>query len=144
MRSTVQRDRPEMKFEEVDVFNLTFEKESFTVALDKGTLDGLISTEASKDVNRTNKLFDEISKVLKIGGRYVIISLLQEHVLKAILDYFTENGWMIRIARCHDVEKKHVEETGELSMPIFFVVCTKFKKMYNVDPVSITIIMVVI
>lgn len=57
-------------------------------------------------------------------GRYICISLLQEHILKILLDYFPSNNWMFRIIRCFDVEKKTMETNSEL-MPVYMIVATK-------------------
>jgi ubiquinone/menaquinone biosynthesis C-methylase UbiE len=38
---------------------------------------------------------DNMSRVLKEGGRYILISLLQEHILEKVLEYFSQ--WSIEI-----------------------------------------------
>lgn len=47
-----------------------------------------------------------------------------------------ERGWMIRISRCWDVEKKNIAEKGCLTMPVFMIVCVKFRKVKDAQPVS--------
>lgn len=115
-----------MKYLVMDVFDMTFEPESFSVVLDKGTLDALAPNGEPETVEKINKYFDEISKVLRIGGRYLCVSLLQEHVLKMALSYFPAHSWMFRIVRCLQVEKSNETEN---SFPVFLVVCTKFKSL---------------
>lgn len=63
------------------------------------------------------------------------MSLLQDHVLKAILKFFPERGWMVRIARCIEAEKKSAEEGESSGLPVFIVICTKMVKMPNFSPV---------
>ncbi len=76
--------------------------------------------------------------MLKLGGRCIIISLLQDHILKLILDYlYAELGWMVRFHRCLGSEEKHLAESPDaIAMPVFAVVATKFKRMGDVSPVS--------
>lgn len=71
-----------------------------------------------------NYLFQEITKVLRNGGRYICISLLQEHILKELLSYFPNVGFMFRIVRCHEAEAKARIEEGSV-IPIFVVIATK-------------------
>ncbi|KAG0730494.1 Methyltransferase-like protein 13 [Chionoecetes opilio] len=78
--------------------------------------------------------FQEVSRVLRVGGRFVCVSLLQEHILQHILEWFPKNGWMVRVCRCEEAEKSQFE-AGHFSLPVFVVVCTKFKKMPNFKPV---------
>lgn len=45
------------------------------------------SEAVDKDIS---KMFSEIGRVLKVGGRYVCISLMQDHILNKVLQYFPE------------------------------------------------------
>lgn len=72
--------------------------------------------------------FKEITRVLRNGGRYVCISLLQEHIIRKLLSYFPGAGFMFRVIRCHEAELKTREEDGN-AMPVFVVVATKFKSL---------------
>jgi len=65
--------------------------------------------------------------VLKNSGRYICISLLQEHILQILLKNFSSQ-YALRIIRCHDVEFK-AKEQDESPLPTFFVVSTKFLKL---------------
>lgn len=71
------------------------------------------------------QLFQEIARVLRNGGRYICFSLLQEHILKELLSYFPNSGFMFRIIRCHEAEAKARIDEGS-SIPVFAVVATKF------------------
>jgi len=66
--------------------------------------------------------------VLRNGGRYICISLLQEHILRKLLSYFPTSGFMFRISRCHEVESKAYAEEG-MSIPVFMIVATKSTKL---------------
>lgn len=70
MKKKVSKGRPEMVFHQMDALNMTYEKESFTVILDKGTLDALMPNNSEFDKERATKLFAEVDRVLKLNGRY--------------------------------------------------------------------------
>ena len=78
-------------------------------------------------------LMQEISRVLRFGGRYICISLLQPHILDYIVKWFNGNGWPVRILRCKEAEENKSPE--ERIFPVFAVVATKFKKMPNMPTV---------
>jgi spermidine synthase len=118
--------RPEMKWMCMDATAMTFGDETFSVVLDKGTLDALLPDETALETAK--KYFDEINRVLKTAGRYICITLLQSHILKALLDYFPQQNFMFRIVRCFAAEQKTLE-TSSTAMPVFVVVATKFKKL---------------
>lgn len=92
----------------------------------EGTLDALMPNNNEETINRIKQYFMEINRITKFGGRYICISLLQEHILKILLDYFVTNNWMFRAIRCLEVEQAAVDN-GEKLTPVFIVVCTKFK-----------------
>ena len=69
---------------------MDFEDSSFSVVLDKGTLDALMVDESEAVDKDISQMFSEIGRVLKVGGRYVCISLMQDHILNKVLQYFPE------------------------------------------------------
>lgn len=126
MQKLHAKKRPDMKHLVMDVFDLTFEADSFSVLLDKGTLDALAPNDDPETVEKINGYFDQISKVLRNGGRYLCVSLLQEHVLRMLVNYFPVHNWMFRIVRCVQAEKSNDSDN---SFPVFMIVCTKFKAL---------------
>ena len=64
----------------------------FSVVLDKGTLDAMATDESEVTQTRVCEMFGEIGRVLRVGGRYVCISLAQPHILAAVLRYFTDES----------------------------------------------------
>ncbi|XP_005103862.1 eEF1A lysine and N-terminal methyltransferase [Aplysia californica] len=119
--------RPKMTFEKVDVTQMAYTDMHFNAVLDKGTLDALLVSEEKDVIENIHRMFAEVCRCLKLGGRYVIISLLQDHVQRTLLRYFTELSWPIRIHRIH----MEAEGGGQdsLSMPVFAVVITKLKSI---------------
>jgi ubiquinone/menaquinone biosynthesis C-methylase UbiE len=69
---------------------MDFEDGEFSAVFDKGTLDALMVDETEAVVADIDAMFSEIGRVLKQGGRYIIVTLLQEQILKKILSYFPE------------------------------------------------------
>jgi hypothetical protein len=115
---------------------MDFENDTFTVCLDKGTLDALMTDESESTLSTIRSYFDEISRILKKGGRFLCISLLQEHILNFILKYFGESNFLLRIVRCLEAEEKTMETSEDGSfMPVFMIVATKVSipmKIYEV------------
>lgn len=128
MNSINGKDRPNLKFIQMDALNMKFVNEEFSVILDKGTLDALMPNDQEITLDNVNKYFSEIKRVLKSGGRYICISLLQEHILKFVLKYFPSNDFIFRAIRCFEIEQRAMEN-GENTMPVFMIVCTKFNKV---------------
>lgn len=90
MRKRSLKIRPEMSYEVGDVFNMKFEAGSFDAILDKGTLDAVYPEDTEVNLERVQGLFKRVLEVLKPEGSYFIISLLQEHILKSILEEFSD------------------------------------------------------
>ncbi|XP_039591811.1 eEF1A lysine and N-terminal methyltransferase isoform X1 [Polypterus senegalus] len=112
--------RPDMHFVLMDVLDLHFEDGSFQVALDKGTLDALASDQRVETMERVERMFGQLARVLRVGGRYVCVSLAQEHVLQALVGFFTRAGWPVRV---HRMDSK---ARDGFHLPVFVIVCTKF------------------
>ena len=90
MRKRSSKIRPEMSYEVGDVFNMKFEGGSFDAVMDKGTLDAVYPEDTEVNLERVQGLFKRVLEILKPEGSYFIISLLQEHILKAILESFSD------------------------------------------------------
>ncbi|XP_014231314.1 methyltransferase-like protein 13 [Trichogramma pretiosum] len=119
--------RPDLVFQQMDATKLEYNNEKFSVVIDKGTFDALMTDSKEETVALVTKYLEEIKRVLKNNGRYICISLLQEHILKTLITNLSQSC-AIRIIRCHDVESKALEQ-NESSMPVFMVVATKFSKL---------------
>ena len=63
--------------------------ESFDYAIDKGTLDAIAVDIREETLEKCHAYFNEIIRILNNkNGVFMIVSLLQPHVLKIILDFF--------------------------------------------------------
>ncbi|CAD0196413.1 unnamed protein product [Chrysodeixis includens] len=127
--NAINSHRTGMKFLVMDALNTTFPDDSFNVVLDKGTLDALMPDDSEETVKSIDKYFHEIKRVLKLGGRFVCITLLQSHILSKLLEVFCDNAWMFRVVRCHEAEEKNAENGDGPTLPVFVVVATKFRAM---------------
>ncbi|XP_075991891.1 eEF1A lysine and N-terminal methyltransferase homolog [Anticarsia gemmatalis] len=127
--NSINAHRTSMKFLCMDALKTTFNNDEFNVVLDKGTLDALMPDDAEETKQTIDKYFSEIKRVLKLGGRFVCISLLQSHILSKLLETFCDKSWMFRVVRCHEAEEKNAENTDGPTLPVFVVVATKFKEM---------------
>lgn len=122
-------DRPDLKFLKIDACSMhMFRDGEFTVVIDKATLDAVLVDETDAVNDYVQRYWAEIDRVLRVGGRYICISLLQKHIIEAMIKRFAENNWMFRVVRCHEAEEKSNEKDGS-SLPVFMVIATKFQKL---------------
>ncbi|XP_051511192.1 eEF1A lysine and N-terminal methyltransferase isoform X1 [Myxocyprinus asiaticus] len=114
--------RPDLTFQQVDATKTGFESGSFQAALDKGTLDAMASEEEGALARR---MLEEVGRVLAVGGRYVCVTLAQEHVIKLAVEHFAQ-GWAVRI---HCLTGQQNEDSDySFALPVFVLVCTKFRQ----------------
>lgn len=65
MKDANARDRPELQFIQMDATNMSFKEGDFSVVLDKGTLDALMSDNSFATVDLIKRYFAEIQRVLR-------------------------------------------------------------------------------
>ncbi|XP_009891205.1 PREDICTED: methyltransferase-like protein 13 [Charadrius vociferus] len=116
--------RPKMSYLLMDMLQMDFPDTHFQVVLDKGTLDAILTDEEEATLAKVDKMFAEISRVLQVGGRYLCISLAQAHVLKKAVEYFSQEGWVVRV---HQVASSGDKQ--QFVLPVFVYVMTKFRKI---------------
>lgn len=123
--------RPDLKFCQADACNMPeFGDASFSVIVDKGTIDAIFVDDSDSTDEYVQKYWSEMDRVLRVGGRYVIISLLQKHIIAGLLKRFARNNWMFRVVRCIEAEEKTAADSGDKTvMPVFMVIATKFQKL---------------
>ncbi|XP_059503752.1 eEF1A lysine and N-terminal methyltransferase isoform X2 [Stegostoma tigrinum] len=115
--------RPAMAFVKMDMLQMEFGDCQFQVVLDKGTLDALMTDESEGTLRNIDRMFAEIGRVLQVGGRFVCISLAQEHIAKKAVSHFSQWGWPVRI---HAVEEQGTANR-QFTVPVFIFIFTKFK-----------------
>lgn len=69
-------------------------------------------SDSSKEANENiENIFKEISRVLRFGGRYICITLAQDHILKALFNFFPNENWIVRI---HKVKFDYVANINSI------------------------------
>ncbi|XP_007433820.1 methyltransferase-like protein 13 isoform X1 [Python bivittatus] len=117
--------RPKMAYMVMDVLQMDFPDGHFQVVFDKGTLDALLTDGEETTLKQAERMFAEIGRVLQFGGRYLCVSLAQAHVLKAAVEYFSQEGWMVRI---HQVSGQAAGTSEQkFALPVFVYVMTKIR-----------------
>lgn len=122
---------PGLVYEVKDILNTEYPDDKFNVVVDKGTLDALMPDGEVESLKRAMGMFNEIKRILKFGGRYICVSLLQFHIAQFLFSFFSENGWIIRVCHCTEVEDS-ADFNGQ---PVFMIVCTKVNKIPGAKPV---------
>ena len=83
-----------MKWQVMDITNMSYTDGEFDIVIDKGALDAIASDNSAKTMENVQKMFSEIKRVLK--KYYICISLAQNYILNKLLDEF-ESGWIFKI-----------------------------------------------
>eukprot|EP01112_Ceratiomyxa_fruticulosa_P010058 TRINITY_DN2644_c0_g1_i2.p1 TRINITY_DN2644_c0_g1~~TRINITY_DN2644_c0_g1_i2.p1 ORF type:complete len:206 (+),score=38.36 TRINITY_DN2644_c0_g1_i2:634-1251(+) len=95
------KNYPEMKWEVMDMLNMSYEAESFDIVLDKGTMDALSCEQINQweipdlVAEDCDKMCTEISRVLKPNGKYIQITFGQPHFRKKLLEK-PKYGWDLK------------------------------------------------
>ncbi|OQR78729.1 methyltransferase protein 13-like [Tropilaelaps mercedesae] len=120
---------PELDFRQMDASQLDFADDEFNVVIDKGTIDALLPNLSGESVSMVNKLLAEVSRCLHKGGRFICVTLLQDHVAKTLFDFFiraSDNfSWVVRVHRCFEAE----DTRRELVLPVYVVIAIKRPSM---------------
>jgi len=95
-------------------------------------LDALYTDTSDKVETMVTEMWTQVERVLRIGGRYICVSLLQPHILHSIVSWFSSRGWPVRIIRCPEADTNKPAEDRVL--PVFVVVATKFRSNINMKP----------
>ena len=68
-----------------------YEDASFDVVFDKGALDALMSADTLENLEKAQKMFQEISRVLMPNGKYLCVSLAERFILESLVKFFTSD-----------------------------------------------------
>ncbi|CAG0915076.1 unnamed protein product [Notodromas monacha] len=135
--------RSGMTYEKRNAMETGYDAGSFSVIVDKGTLDAIANDASEVSLQSAKRLCQEYARVLKLGGRCIIISLLQDHILRLVCEFFyVTEGWMLRFHRSKLSEDRQLYDNPEaLAMPVFAVVATKFKQSPGFVPPPIELVL---
>ncbi|GMR49826.1 hypothetical protein PMAYCL1PPCAC_20021, partial [Pristionchus mayeri] len=115
------RERASLKFQVKSATETGLDEESQNVVLDKGTLDALLPPGDEGAVQLVKSMFDEVTRVLASAGRYIIVTLAQEHIVRAWIGHFLPTNQFI--LRIHKIDTS----ASGFPMPVFVLVATKMK-----------------
>ncbi|KAF8889315.1 S-adenosyl-L-methionine-dependent methyltransferase [Infundibulicybe gibba] len=91
MRQRHEVARPGLEWREMDVRDLRFDDGSFDVAIDKGTMDAMMTTKGDvwnppqQVVEDCSKEVDETIRVLRQGGIFIYLTFGQPHFRRRFL-----------------------------------------------------------
>ncbi|KAI0924235.1 hypothetical protein AcW1_006406 [Taiwanofungus camphoratus] len=101
MRQRHEHARPQMEWHEMDIRDLTFDSETFDVAIDKGTMDAMMTAKGDvwdppeEVVQNCDREIDEVLRVLrKPGGVFIYLTFGQPHFRRR---YLTRPGTTLEI-----------------------------------------------
>ncbi|KAI6200722.1 Methyltransf-11 domain-containing protein [Aphelenchoides besseyi] len=114
--------RPELVFKCSSAAETGLEDSSVNIVVDKGTLDALLPSNSDEKTEQlVSDIFTEIDRVLMPLGRYLVVTLAQEHIVHKFLEHFrTPNSYLVRVHK--------VDSDKSFSMPVFLFVATKLRK----------------
>ncbi|KAI0701472.1 S-adenosyl-L-methionine-dependent methyltransferase [Cytidiella melzeri] len=91
MRRKHEQTRPEMQWHEMDVRHMALESESFDVAIDKGTMDAMMTAKADawdppeEVIENCTREVDEVMRVLRKDSIFVYLTFGQPHFRRRYL-----------------------------------------------------------
>lgn len=88
------RARPGMLWRVMDMTNMQFSDGAFDVVIDKGGLDALMEPELGPTLGL--QFLSEVKRVLRSGGKYICISLVQTHVIELLFSKL-RFGWQVSV-----------------------------------------------
>lgn len=138
-----RQKRPKMTFGAMDVQRMDYGDSAYDCVIDKGTLDALLTDEEHATLEKVDKMFSEIARVLKVAGRYLLVTLAQAHILEKLLRAF-ESGWLVRV---HHVTVESPLTTGRklgASLPVFAFVMTKMMTSCSLPTMKVSLVSVTI
>lgn len=99
------------------------------IVVDKGTLDALLPVDADETAEKiVTQMFGETERILKPLGRYLVITLAQDHIVHKFLEFFrNSNRFLIRVHK--------VDSEKAFAMPVFMFVATKLRSPMPISPV---------
>ncbi|CAJ0962274.1 unnamed protein product, partial [Mesorhabditis belari] len=111
--SAKNRNHKGLLFSVDDAKKLTLADSTFDVVLDKGTLAAMFPSPQPADEQKEmlSKMFSKVARVLKPMGRYLIVTLAQEH----ILDFWLKELSEICILKVHKEAKNLPNDVQSLA-----------------------------
>lgn len=93
---------------------------SYDIIFDKGALDALMSEDTTDTHRKTVSMFREIDRILADKGKYICISLCENYISKALLNYFSNLKYEIKM--------KYVDNNKPSPFKPFYIILSKTQK----------------
>lgn len=126
--------RPLMTYQVADMMDMPFKECTYDCVFDKGTLDAICVNTEQITIDKVNKMFTEIRRVLKSNGRYICVTLCQDHVRDQLLSMASSGGWIIR---CHVINSVGETVGVASALPVFVFVMTKMASIPGRPPIQV-------
>ena len=123
-----ERNVPGVTYTEGDFLKTGFEDKAFDCIIDKGSFDAICLDSDPESKQSYNEYLIEQLRVLDptVNGRFLIVSLLQAHVLVALLDFFVRGeGNTLHEGYVFDLEVRKLAKMTEVQESKFvpFLLC---------------------
>ncbi|RHY34880.1 hypothetical protein DYB32_002406 [Aphanomyces invadans] len=115
----MKHKHPSMKWDVMDMTQMSYADASFDCVMDKGALDALMATDDTPVLADAVKMFREIDRVLAPGGSYICVTMAQDFILEHLLTAFTD------LLPTYKISAQEVKSLETSPFVPFFVVCTK-------------------
>lgn len=97
MRAKAAIAKKPLRYERMDLRDLSaFSSSHFQTIVDKACLDAIFTDDSSDVLKDVSSVLSETRRVLAPGGRYLLLTLAQSHVLSFLLDFFRD-GWIVNV-----------------------------------------------
>ncbi|KAI3379458.1 hypothetical protein SNEBB_007700 [Seison nebaliae] len=135
----IYKNNSQLKFQVMDVTKMTYDDNSIDVILDKGTFDALMPNDNQNNRLIIKGMFNEIQRTLKTHfGRYICVSLLQTHNIQALLHFFFNKNYIMKIYMIPiDTKRKTIKCS---QYPVFIIIITRLSTVSIQKPVSLYIL----
>uniref|UniRef100_A0A1I7YYS4 Methyltranfer_dom domain-containing protein n=1 Tax=Steinernema glaseri TaxID=37863 RepID=A0A1I7YYS4_9BILA len=137
LQRTKNSKRSGLSFEQCSVDKISAGDKSFNVVIDKGTLDALMPKSSIKITGEdlVKSYFDEVVRVLKPFGLFLVVTLAQEQIIKFVSSYFSERHltqpFLVRIEKVEYTTEK--QRKRNIGYPVYLIVLTKLLKPVNAE-----------
>lgn len=84
-----------LTYEVQDVFEMSYQEESQTCIVDKGTLDAVFPEDTPENEEKITQLLHRLLQILTPSGNLCIISLMQSFILKAVTAFCSRHQYSL-------------------------------------------------
>ncbi len=124
--SAMQAKTKGPKYEVMDMTDMKYPDGSFDIVFDKATLDAMFSNEDIQAIPLVEATWRNCFRALADKGKYICVTLLQQHILSKVFSYFLDGNrnplYADRIFVLKIYEVEPVESEKEKHIPFMLVI----------------------